>query len=738
MMLSMIQVKSQELDPNCPYSLYGSSLSQPDMTTGCSEPFRIKITDSSGADCYLSLGDAVLGLGPQESADEVDLFYDCNSVGAQFEVSATTNGYSILSVDSGYTIQADAVVDEVKADLVIDASDPDSSAFAFADNSISLVDFTSCLFTYDPRAASFVPLTQHSHGNAETQGYAAKLNCRGNGQSVEFEYRATNPACTNALEPYNVQFTIDESGSINDAGATNYDSMLSFVRNLIVNDVNDQSKVAALAFAGPSNMDVIYSFTDEQSDGRAAVIDALETEKTDYADGATDIYGAVLAAVAQFQADSTVVDNRVLFLITDGEPACTSCEKSICTSTTNANTLKTALSDESITLYILAIGGFDETEVSCLVSDESHIYRMVDFSSAEFKRIEDEFRYIVCPVTPSPTDVTSAPTAAPTPQPTPQPTGQPTPGPTTSAFSFGFKTGSNTDDKSWNSLNVVLSYDSDIFQCTIKPNQLNTEFVCSADSAYIGRAAQCGVTDEFMYISNDKADLARPVEIIVRDAAGLDLVAGTLATQPCIKTADTGACVANAKIAIPSLSVTTDIAEDLDQVCYQLTTANSCSGSNGNPRAYLSGGTLEDCKRECMELADCSAFVLNVNTGDCSFHAGTLTMTADSIRNCYKRITSVLAAAKHVQEPEIQYIYQDEPRDIAKIVNHHDNEVPVATGYYSQYDAVLLIALVASCGLLLICGVVCCCNAFLFETSAVAAPVKKYLSVRQYFDEEDV
>eukprot|EP00484_Ammonia_sp_Unknown_P005189 CAMPEP_0197077004 /NCGR_PEP_ID=MMETSP1384-20130603/212396_1 /TAXON_ID=29189 /ORGANISM="Ammonia sp." /LENGTH=1178 /DNA_ID=CAMNT_0042515863 /DNA_START=58 /DNA_END=3595 /DNA_ORIENTATION=- len=205
-------------------------------------------------------------------------------------------------------------------------------------------------------------------------------------------------------DAYNVQFTFDESGSV---GLANYVNSVDFVQDLVGNSVSSAAKVAVLSFS--TNNDEVYAFTQTQS-SRTSVLSALETEKSDYAGQFTDTYNALLQAFAQFDADSSITssDNNMMFLITDGTPSCTNwerqnglCVEQICTSDTNKNTILNGLQSRHITLYILGIGSFDSSEISCLVENQDasqqFIYGIEDFSAAEFKEVESQFRAILCP-----------------------------------------------------------------------------------------------------------------------------------------------------------------------------------------------------------------------------------------------------------------------------------------------------------------------------------------------------
>ena len=72
----------------------------------------------------------------------------------------------------------------------------------------------------------------------------------------------------------NVQFILDESGSV---GAGNYDNSIEFVKELIIQNVNDMSPVSAFSFSNV--MDTLYTFNQDQT-SRNGLLLALDNAKS--------------------------------------------------------------------------------------------------------------------------------------------------------------------------------------------------------------------------------------------------------------------------------------------------------------------------------------------------------------------------------------------------------------------------------------------------------------------------
>ena len=193
--------------------------------------------------------------------------------------------------------------------------------------------------------------------------------------------------------------------------------MQLFFQNLIENDINSVSKISALAYS-IDNQDLYYFFYDQTS--RDDILLALETEKSNYVGSTTDTYNAIIRGSEMFTEDGVIEnpDQNFMFLITDGEPYCANgqdigCEENLCyqdingvsQASSDGETLITKLEERNIRLYILGIGEFVNNidKISCLTQN-AYIYEMPDFTSEEFKNIEEEFREILCPTNVLPTD----------------------------------------------------------------------------------------------------------------------------------------------------------------------------------------------------------------------------------------------------------------------------------------------------------------------------------------------
>jgi len=212
----------------------------------------------------------------------------------------------------------------------------------------------------------------------------------GNTPTCEFE------VCTNHEPEYNIQFILDESGSV---GMQSYIDSVDFVMNMIKNDVNKPAKISAYSFS--NNPEERYSFTDDQT-SRAAVLSALESSKSAYQGKCTDTLAALERGISDFEDDPIVspTDNNYLFLITDGVPYCgcgldTSCRVDVCGDSGAA--MRARLTHYNIRVFTMAIGNFDVLQISCL-SDTNDIFEVASFSSNDFTRLEEAVRTTLCEV----------------------------------------------------------------------------------------------------------------------------------------------------------------------------------------------------------------------------------------------------------------------------------------------------------------------------------------------------
>mmetsp|Transcript_49960 Transcript_49960/g.44771 ORF Transcript_49960/g.44771 Transcript_49960/m.44771 type:complete len:384 (-) Transcript_49960:239-1390(-) len=206
--------------------------------------------------------------------------------------------------------------------------------------------------------------------------------------------------CTNNNVEYNIQFILDESGSV---GATNYDSSVDFVKALIENDVNDVSPVSVYSFSNA--VDTLYQFGQDQN-SRTSVLSALDGAKSTagaYQGRCTDTLSALTEAVDHF---ATAADNgnlnsgdRFLFLITDGVPYCgcglpSTCKTDVCGASGAA--VRQKIDDYDIRIFTMGIGSFDITTIECL-STTQDVFQVSGFTSDDFTNLEEQVRPTLCP-----------------------------------------------------------------------------------------------------------------------------------------------------------------------------------------------------------------------------------------------------------------------------------------------------------------------------------------------------
>eukprot|EP00486_Rosalina_sp_Unknown_P006695 CAMPEP_0201569636 /NCGR_PEP_ID=MMETSP0190_2-20130828/11424_1 /ASSEMBLY_ACC=CAM_ASM_000263 /TAXON_ID=37353 /ORGANISM="Rosalina sp." /LENGTH=553 /DNA_ID=CAMNT_0047992183 /DNA_START=145 /DNA_END=1806 /DNA_ORIENTATION=- len=199
--------------------------------------------------------------------------------------------------------------------------------------------------------------------------------------------------CTTTTD-YNVQFVIDESGSV---GPVNYDATVDFVQSMIQNDISDDTPVSVLSFgskAGPEpsiGYEIIYRFSDDQT-SRNGVIDALENSQHEgnLTPTRTALEGALDEWEAAENAGKLNNGERILFLITDGVPYPsdqTPCLQSI----------YDKINELNVRIIILGIGQFNIATISCVAFRDEDIYQIAGFQEAQFDQLESELSVVSCP-----------------------------------------------------------------------------------------------------------------------------------------------------------------------------------------------------------------------------------------------------------------------------------------------------------------------------------------------------
>jgi len=189
--------------------------------------------------------------------------------------------------------------------------------------------------------------------------------------------------CTTSVD-YNVQFIIDESGSVQSSG---YELTVDFVQGLISNDISPDAPISILEYS--TNVDFIYGFNQPQSP-RSLMNNALEASTFDGSLTATAT--AVQEGIDEYnraQTDGDLVDgDRLMFIITDGVP----------NRGGDPCTLKSTLDALDITVILIGVGNFDQDEVECLASNaRDSIIQIADFTQDAFDAVEDQISVTTCP-----------------------------------------------------------------------------------------------------------------------------------------------------------------------------------------------------------------------------------------------------------------------------------------------------------------------------------------------------
>eukprot|EP00486_Rosalina_sp_Unknown_P016684 CAMPEP_0201579632 /NCGR_PEP_ID=MMETSP0190_2-20130828/27355_1 /ASSEMBLY_ACC=CAM_ASM_000263 /TAXON_ID=37353 /ORGANISM="Rosalina sp." /LENGTH=492 /DNA_ID=CAMNT_0048014345 /DNA_START=144 /DNA_END=1622 /DNA_ORIENTATION=+ len=193
-----------------------------------------------------------------------------------------------------------------------------------------------------------------------------------------------------ATANYDVQFLIDESGSVTLDG---YEMTIDLVQSLIQNDISSQARISVFEFGTVTQE--IYRFSEQQLP-RGLMIG--EIEAADYDGGVTYTYDALNKGITEFQqaiadGDINAGDDKLLFLITDGKPCCSS-------SGTNTDPcpLKDDLDNLGVTVIVVAVGTFDQGPIQCLVRNaQDRIITIADLDQDQFDAVEATIAEITCP-----------------------------------------------------------------------------------------------------------------------------------------------------------------------------------------------------------------------------------------------------------------------------------------------------------------------------------------------------
>eukprot|EP01084_Bolivina_argentea_P226015 381843_1 len=204
---------------------------------------------------------------------------------------------------------------------------------------------------------------------------------------------------------YNIQFILDESGSVNDDDPTAYSNTVDLVHRLIDNSVTKYSQISLLAFS--KETDMLHPFSWNQD--RTEIFSALAAEKTNYAGITTDTYNALKDGIKDFKESPNCNkdDVNILILITDGTPYCGNwfkgtydydCKTNVC----GQSDILNGLSEYNIRVVLVGItSGFSSDALNCLVANPNDIFEFADFTHETLRTVEQEMREkILCPMMP--------------------------------------------------------------------------------------------------------------------------------------------------------------------------------------------------------------------------------------------------------------------------------------------------------------------------------------------------
>ncbi len=170
-------------------------------------------------------------------------------------------------------------------------------------------------------------------------------------------------------------FLMDGSGSL---GSSGFVIEKTFVNNIIQNGLPSDSPVGLVLFATGAN--TLYDFSDDQD--RTALTNFINNIV--YPGGNTYTKDAVLAGMDIFDQTGSPQNNKLMFLITDGNPT-TSPPQGVC----DNEDIKNMLDSRGIKVVIIGIGNaWDPNMISCIVDDAStDIIDMSSFSDAAIAEI---------------------------------------------------------------------------------------------------------------------------------------------------------------------------------------------------------------------------------------------------------------------------------------------------------------------------------------------------------------
>jgi len=189
--------------------------------------------------------------------------------------------------------------------------------------------------------------------------------------------------CVTTTE-YDVQFLIDESGSVPESG---YELSIDFIQDLIINDISPDAKVSVFEFG--TNVQLIYQFNDIQQP-RANMIQVIED--ADYNSGGTRTGDAVQAGINEWERAEAAGElsggEKLLFILTDGRP----------NGGVDPCSLKDDLDALGVTVIIIGVGTFDRTRVDCLaVNDGDSVIEVAAFTEEAFDAVEAAISEETCP-----------------------------------------------------------------------------------------------------------------------------------------------------------------------------------------------------------------------------------------------------------------------------------------------------------------------------------------------------
>eukprot|EP01084_Bolivina_argentea_P119565 211975_1 len=199
----------------------------------------------------------------------------------------------------------------------------------------------------------------------------------------------TFPECTSDVA-LDIIFLMDESGSI---GENEWQTMVSFVKRVIRDDINDASYVSLVEYGSISDFNVFGRFSRATQANKQTLLNALDNNVFS-STGYTYTADAITKTLPLF-ADGSDTRRDLLFLLTDGVPTDQICPD-----------LEVAVRNSAVEIVVIGIGsddGLDEltwtNSIDCVCDVGTNAFFVEEFSTKEFNRIEADLRGKTCTYT---------------------------------------------------------------------------------------------------------------------------------------------------------------------------------------------------------------------------------------------------------------------------------------------------------------------------------------------------